>query len=157
MGRTIKRWISNPINMVTIYIPIEGMIPVPELWTALTINPKTPIGANLIIKAVINMIESYKEYKIGSILFLRSLLNCVIDIPKINAKKIIDNISPFTIALNGFVGIIRYSISTKDEGAERTPCGLISLGKLSRLKYVPGLIKFVSNNPIVIANKDVLR
>ena len=145
------------MNMVSIYIPIDGIIPVPELWTALMINPKTPIGANRIIKAVINIIESYKDNKIGSILFLRSVLNWVIDMPKINAKKIIDNISPFTIALNGFVGIIRYIISTKDDGAESTPWGLISLGKLSKLKYSPGLIKFVSNSPIVMANKDVLR
>ena len=71
------------------YIPIDGIIPVPELWTALMINPKTPIGANRIIKAVINIIESYKDNKIGSILFLRSVLIWVIDIPKINAKKII--------------------------------------------------------------------
>ena len=153
----IKRWMSNPTNIVSIYIPIDGIMPVPELCTALIINPKTPIGASLMIKAVINMIESYKDSNKGWILFFRSLLNWEIDIPKTSAKNIIDNISPFTIALNGFVGIIRYIISTKDEGAERTPCGLISLGKLSRLKYVPGLIKFVSSNPIVIANKDVLR
>ena len=151
----INRWIINPINIVSMYIPIDGIIPVPELWTALMINPKTPIGANRIIKAVINMIESYKDSKIGSMLFLRSVLNWVIDIPKINAKKIIDNISPFTIALNGFVGMIRYIISTNDDGAESTPCGLMSLGKLSKLKYSPGLIKFVSISPIVIANKDV--
>ena len=145
------------MNIVSIYIPIDGIIPVPELWTALMINPKTPIGANRIIKAVINIIESYKDSKIGSILFLRSVLNWVIDIPKINAKNIIDNISPFTIELNGFVGIIRYIISTKDEGADRTPWGLMSLGRFSKLKYSPGLIKFVNNKPIVIENKDVLR
>ena len=152
----INRWISNPINMVNIYIPIDVIIPVPELWTALMINPKTPIGAILMMKVVISMIESYKDNKMGSILFLRSVLNWVIDIPKINAKNIIDNISPFTIELNGFVGIIRYIISTKDEGADRTPWGLMSLGRLSKLKYSPGLIKFVNNKPIVIANKDVL-
>ena len=83
----INRWISNPINIVSMYIPIDGIMPVPELWTALMINPKTPIGANRIIKAVINIIESYKDNKIGSILFLRSVLNWVIDIPKINAKN----------------------------------------------------------------------
>tara|TARA_Y100001960_G_C14001710_1_gene507076 strand:+ start:253 stop:504 length:252 start_codon:yes stop_codon:yes gene_type:complete len=78
----------------------------------------------------------------------------VIEYPRKSAKNIIDNISPFTSAKIGFVGIILNIKSLNEADVSKSSLGGIEF-ELSREKYIPGCTVLARNSPIRIAIKDV--
>tara|TARA_B100001540_G_C15703318_1_gene594919 strand:+ start:366 stop:1007 length:642 start_codon:yes stop_codon:yes gene_type:complete len=152
-GITINRCIDSPDIRVIAYRPNSLKIERPEVDTALTINPKTPMGAVFRIICVIFRIIRYIEFtspKTGLEYFVSTKFSIS---PKNIAKNIILNISLLANAAIGFSGTILLKISIIE-----FDCNLLaSYASTPEIGVAPspGFIVLTSDKPIKIAIKLV--